>query len=525
MVRTIMKNLLGFVLIALGLFWGTATEWTTPSNSLQAAGPGAALRSSREIQWTESLEDAIQAAKISNKPILIHFYGDNCPPCRMLEKKAFKDQGLIEAMHVHVIPVRINAEKDRRTAERYNVNRWPTDVYLFPNGDEIYRGTSNQDPTVFEKTLERVALRNRDWNLEQRSIAEARERRQDRRLADMSHASRSGIPGNGTEPATRPVVAKASQWTSDAKGSNTTVKVSLTGASDSANPSDSMNSTESAPRSQQPNPHNQQLATQPTASQQIGPRAVSNPYASQPVPPSTTIAPATSTVATSPATTVPASNLAAAPPVAAPPVAAMPVAAVPVAATQALAPSVAVPPSAIAPTAASPVTGGLASAPHQATSPHQANSGSESTGGQIALLTSAPGLNGYCPVALQNAIRNPNAPGATSPWVKGNAQFAVRHRGRIYHCESEQARTALLANPDRFAPALSGCDLVEFAKTGDWVDGNCEFGFIEQRTGRVFLFSSRANCEEFARNCEAYSQMVSTPAERVASEAAGQVQR
>ena len=209
------------------------------------------------------------------------------------------------------------------------------------------------------------------------------------------------------------------------------------------------------------------------ATQQLGNRAVSNPYASQPVPPSTAVAPTTSI----PTTTT------------------------------------------VAPADVPPVTGGLSNAPHSAAP------GTEPTSGQIALLTSAPGLNGYCPVALQNAIRNPNAPGATSPWVRGNPQFAVRHRGRIYHCETEQARTALLANPDRYAPALSGCDLVEFAKTGDWVDGNCEFGFIEQRTGRVFLFSSRANCEEFARNCEAYSQMVGTPAERVASDAAGAVQR
>ncbi|MBM3964152.1 MAG: DUF255 domain-containing protein [Planctomycetes bacterium] len=505
MVRTIMKNLSGFALITLGLLWGTATDWNPLANVLQAAGPGAALRSNREIQWTESLEDAFQAARISNKPILIHFYGDNCPPCRLLEKKAFKDQGLIQAMHANVIPVRINAEKDRASRESYKVNRWPTDVYLFPNGDEIYRGTSNQDPTVFEKTLERVALRNRDWNLEQRSIAEAREHRQDRRLADMSHASRSGIPGNGTAPK-NPVVAKSSQWTTDGPqkttdgpqkttdghGTNTTVKVSLTGSNDPGTPSELT-------------PNNQP----------IGPRAVSNPYANQPAP---TAPNPTASVPIPPAT----------------PIAANIIAAIPVATTQSVAAPTGATPSVVTPTVTAPtVTGpsvaGTTSVPpvggQPPITPPQAPSGNDSTGGQIALLTQAPGLNGYCPVALQNAIRNPNPNGATSPWARGNPQFAVRHRGRIYHCESEQARTALLANPDRYAPALSGCDLVEFAKTGDWVDGNCEFGFIEKRTGRVFLFSTRANCEEFARNCEAYSQMVGTPAERVASDVAGPVQR
>jgi len=434
MVRTIMKNLWVFALIALGLLWGTPLERIFLSSSLNAAGPGLSPRGSQEIRWTESLDDAFHEAQISNKPILIHFYGDNCPPCRMLEKKAFKDQGLIEAMRVNVIPVRINAEKDRATADRYKVNRWPTDVYLFSNGDEIYRGTSNQDPTVYEKTLERVALRNRDWNLEQRSIAGVRERRQDRRLADMSHSSRSGIPGDGTAPATHPVTSKSSQWTSDGTRPSTAVTVSLTGDRELAN---------------------SPATSAPTTQRAIGARAVANPYAIQPNEPSV-----------SRALDVP-----------------------------------------------------------QPTTANDSNSEFEATSGQIALLTAAPGLNGFCPVALQNAIRNPNTSEASSPWVRGNPLFAIRHRGRIYHCESEQARTALLADPDRYAPALSGCDLVEFARTGDWVDGNCEFGFIEQRTGRVFLFSSRANCEEFARNCEAYSQMAGTPAERVASDATGQIQR
>ena len=425
-------------------------------------------------------------------------------------------------MHAHVIPVRINAEKDRTSADRYKVNRWPTDVYLFPNGDEIYRGTSNQDPTVFEKTLERVALRNRDWNLEQRSIVEARERRQDRRLADMSHASRSGIPGDGMAPKTHPVVAKSSHWTTDGTGTNTTVKVSLNGNSDPGSPTEPM-------------PNNQPL----------GPRAVSNPYANQPAPTPShpTASHPTASVPIPPATPIAANTIAAIPVATTPSVAARSVAA-PTGATPSVAtPTVTVPtvtaptvtgpsvtgPSVAGPSVAGPSVAGTTSVPpvggQPSSTPPQAPSWNEATSGQIALLTQAPGLNGYCPVALQNAIRHPNAPGATSPWVRGNAQFAVRHRGRIYHCESEQARTALLANPDRFAPALSGCDLVEFAKTGDWVDGNCEFGFIEQRTGRVFLFSSRANCEEFARNCEAYSQMVGTPAERVASDAAGPVQR
>jgi YHS domain-containing protein len=116
-------------------------------------------------------------------------------------------------------------------------------------------------------------------------------------------------------------------------------------------------------------------------------------------------------------------------------------------------------------------------------------------------------MKGFCPVALHQAVRG-NSDASAGAWVQGNPAFAVRHRGRIYHCSSQEALETLLKSPDSFTPVLSGCDLVEFAKTGKWIDGECQFGFIEQRSGRVFLFASRANYDEFARNCEAYSKMV-----------------
>jgi YHS domain-containing protein len=123
------------------------------------------------------------------------------------------------------------------------------------------------------------------------------------------------------------------------------------------------------------------------------------------------------------------------------------------------------------------------------------------------LVLAEVAMKGFCPVALHQAVRG-NTDSSAGAWVLGNPAFAVRHRGRIYHCSSQEARETLLRSPDTFTPVLSGCDLVEFAKTGKWIDGECQFGFIEQRSGRVFLFSSRANYDEFARNCEAYSKMV-----------------
>jgi YHS domain-containing protein len=124
-------------------------------------------------------------------------------------------------------------------------------------------------------------------------------------------------------------------------------------------------------------------------------------------------------------------------------------------------------------------------------------------------------MGGFCPVSLAMAIEASKA--GTSPasaWVKGNSDFAVRHRGRVYHCVSEEALAKFLENPDLYAPVLSGCDLVEYSKSGKWIDGDCRFGFIDKETGRIFLFSSSLNCQEFAQNCESYSSMVGKSTKR-----------
>jgi YHS domain-containing protein len=131
------------------------------------------------------------------------------------------------------------------------------------------------------------------------------------------------------------------------------------------------------------------------------------------------------------------------------------------------------------------------------------------------LLPTNVALNGFCPVSLSASIEASQSGNNTqAAWVKGSPEFAVRHRGRIYHCVSQEMLAKFLESPDRFSPVLSGCDLVEYSKSGKWIDGDCRFGFIEQETGRIFLFSSSLNCQEFAQNCEAYSNMVGKPAAR-----------
>jgi thiol-disulfide isomerase/thioredoxin len=417
-------------------------------------------KDSSEIAWSEDLVATMELAQRTGKPVLVHFYGDHCPPCRMLEKKAFKDPQLIQAIGEHVLAVRINAERDTKIAARFRVNRWPTDVYLHPNGDEIYRNISAQDPAAYERTVMKVAEKN------QRLIGQLKTKpfeptRSDLMAAELKAAElKAAVPAN------------------EAMESNKDVRVSL------ASSQSTMAPASSPVVASLKGPARVRLSEAAISSVDTADVAI-NYQRPLPSPPSVSLQDQQSLVVEAPVPSVEAPS---------------------VEAPSVEAPSVEVP---------------LPAAPSlpQTTEPQTAE---PQTTEQIAQptkvepsLPTAVAMGGFCPVSLAMAIEASKTGATSSPaWVQGHGDFAVRHRGRVYHCVSEEALSKFLESPDLYAPVLSGCDLVEYSKSGKWIDGDCRFGFIDKETGRIFLFSSSLNCQEFAQNCESYSSMVGKPAQR-----------
>ena len=417
-------------------------------------------KDSSEIAWSEDLVATMELAQRTGKPVLVHFYGDHCPPCRMLEKKAFKDPQLIQAIGEHVLAVRINAERDTKIAARFRVNRWPTDVYLHPNGDEIYRNISAQDPAAYERTVMKVAEKN------QRLIGQLKTKPFEPTRSDLMAAELKAAELKAAE-------LKAAVPANEAMESNKDVRVSL------ASSQSTMAPASSPVVASLKGPARVRLSEAAISSVDTADVAI-NYQRPLPSPPSVSLQDQQSLVVEAP---VPSVEV----------------------------PSVEVP---------------LPAAPSlpQTTEPQttEPQTAEPQTTGQIAQptkvepsLPTAVAMGGFCPVSLAMAIEASKTGATSSPaWVQGHGDFAVRHRGRVYHCVSEEALSKFLESPDLYAPVLSGCDLVEYSKSGKWIDGDCRFGFIDKETGRIFLFSSSLNCQEFAQNCESYSSMVGKPAQR-----------
>ena len=407
-------------------------------------------KDSSEIAWSEDLVATMELAQRTGKPVLVHFYGDHCPPCRMLEKKAFKDPQLIQAIGEHVLAVRINAERDTKIAARFRVNRWPTDVYLHPNGDEIYRNISAQDPAAYERTVMKVAEKN------QRLIGQLKTKPFEPTRSDLMAAE-----------------LKAAEPANEAMESNKGVRVSLASSQSTTAPASS------PVVASLKGPARVRLSEAAISSVDTADVAINN-QSPLPTPPSVSLQDQQPLVVEAPVPSVEAPSVEA--------------------------PSVEVP----LPAAPSlPLT-----AEPQTTEPQTTEQIAQPTKVEPSLPT-AVAMGGFCPVSLAMAIEASKTGATSSPaWVQGHGDFAVRHRGRVYHCVSEEALSKFLESPDLYAPVLSGCDLVEYSKSGKWIDGDCRFGFIDKETGRIFLFSSSLNCQEFAQNCESYSSMVGKPAQR-----------
>jgi protein disulfide-isomerase len=81
-------------------------------------------------------------------------------------------------------------------------------------------------------------------------------------------------------------------------------------------------------------------------------------------------------------------------------------------------------------------------------------------------------------------------------WKKGNPRFGAIHQGRTYLFTTAEQQQKFLANPDSYAPALSGYDPVRYAERGELVDGKRAYGLVTPDK-RVFLFADEASLQKF----------------------------
>ena len=115
---------IGFVLL------GTTSLWA--EQGIQRGLP-------QGIPWETDFKTAMQVAQETDRLVLIHFYGDQCPPCRMMDKEVFSQQAVADALTPHFVPLKVNTEQNPKAVQNLNITSIPMDLIVTPQREIVFR--------------------------------------------------------------------------------------------------------------------------------------------------------------------------------------------------------------------------------------------------------------------------------------------------------------------------------------------------------------------------------------------------
>src|SRR5262249_52971191 len=96
-----------------------------------------------------SLDQALSKAKADKKLVMIDFYADWCGPCQMLDDTTWKDSKVRSWLREKAVAIKVDVDKEKSITNKYNVNSFPTLMFLKPDGSEIGRLVGFHSPEEF----------------------------------------------------------------------------------------------------------------------------------------------------------------------------------------------------------------------------------------------------------------------------------------------------------------------------------------------------------------------------------------
>lgn len=438
------------------------------------------------VPWARSIEEAQQIASQRGQLVLLHFYGDNCPPCRALDANVFPKPEFARGLTTNYVPVKINASQNRQLAARYGVDRWPVDVVTTADGKPLTKPTvSPPDANKFLASLDQIAAVHRVRMDPQAQLAQNVAYNQSPNASQYqptapaeqgAYGAAPAVANVPNTPAADPRMAPSAPsmqpqqqaydprgyQSQNMQGGNYDRRSTFAPAGDTATYADP-----NASRSMYPNMASQfPAAENPRGMQSESSGAVygaqSNAYNPSTQPPS------------QPRTDVRLgdSQYSAGNPAPAP----------------VMQPGIGA--GHVAP-GTSVYTNSPSAAPSSAGVPPMREAAPTVAAGNPPL-----GLEGYCPVALTEAAK----------WTRGDVRYGAIHRGRTYLFATQADQQKFMANPDKYSPMLSGYDPVAYISGGALVDGKRQHGIVHE--GQMYLFASEASLDAFCKSPQQFCNPV-----------------
>jgi YHS domain-containing protein/thiol-disulfide isomerase/thioredoxin len=93
--------------------------------------------------WRTDYAQAVAEADRLLRPLLVHFYGDHCPPCRKMEREVLHTRETTELLSTKFVAVKVdgNREDNAGLLQRFGVHGLPSDVIIDPGSGRVLSQT------------------------------------------------------------------------------------------------------------------------------------------------------------------------------------------------------------------------------------------------------------------------------------------------------------------------------------------------------------------------------------------------
>ena len=92
----------------------------------------------QSVQWESDLNFASARAEREQRPLFLHFIGNDSPAARQMEHEVFTNPNIAAQLNANFVMVKINASENPALAQRFSITSIPTDLIIRPNGQVIH---------------------------------------------------------------------------------------------------------------------------------------------------------------------------------------------------------------------------------------------------------------------------------------------------------------------------------------------------------------------------------------------------
>lgn len=124
---------------------------------LALAAPGLAQEG-----WQTELDAARKEAQALNRPLLLHFGAIWCGPCQVMERTVLNQPAIKTQLRANVVGVKVDVDRNPELVQRFNIDRFPTDVFLEPDGRPLLSSAEGKTQQEYLALIDRASRRYRE---------------------------------------------------------------------------------------------------------------------------------------------------------------------------------------------------------------------------------------------------------------------------------------------------------------------------------------------------------------------------